>query len=47
MSLESFRTDASIAVPHGARCRCALHSRRLFTAGLVVGGGCAAGVGPG
>jgi predicted Zn-dependent protease len=33
-----FRTDATIAVPHGARCRCALHSRRLFTGLLVAAG---------
>jgi predicted Zn-dependent protease len=36
-----FRTDARIAVPHGARCGCALHvplqTRRLFT-GLLAGG---------
>ncbi|MFN6993557.1 MAG: M48 family metallopeptidase [Aquincola tertiaricarbonis] len=32
-----FRTDAEIAVPHGAGCRCALHGRRLFTGALVAG----------
>ncbi|HET9645533.1 MAG TPA: M48 family metallopeptidase [Burkholderiaceae bacterium] len=34
---ESFRTDAQIdpALKHGYGCRCALHSRRLFTAGVV------------
>ena len=32
-----FRTDADIAVPHGAGCRCALHGRRLFTGALVAG----------
>ena len=31
----AFRTDASIAAPHGAGCRCALHGRRLFTGGLL------------
>jgi predicted Zn-dependent protease len=30
-----FRTNAQIATPHGAGCRCALHGRRLFTGGLL------------
>jgi predicted Zn-dependent protease len=34
MGLDLFRTDARIDLPHGWGCRCALHSRRLFTAGL-------------
>jgi predicted Zn-dependent protease len=37
MSLEVFRTDARIDLPHGVGCSCALHSRRLFT-GLVAAG---------
>jgi predicted Zn-dependent protease len=32
-----FRTDAPLAVPHGAGCGCARHSRRLFT-GLLASG---------
>ena len=32
-----FRTDASIALPHGVGCRCALHSRRRFAAALAAG----------
>jgi predicted Zn-dependent protease len=32
-----FRTDASIEAPHGWRCACALHSRRLFTGALLAG----------
>jgi predicted Zn-dependent protease len=36
-SLERFRTDARIDVPHGLHCRCALHSRRLFTGALAAG----------
>jgi predicted Zn-dependent protease len=35
MSIERFHTDADLALPH--RCGCALHSRRLFTAGLALG----------
>lgn len=34
-----FRTDAAVAAPalaHAEGCRCALHSRRLFTGGLLV-----------
>jgi predicted Zn-dependent protease len=34
----AFHTDADIALPaslHTARCRCALHARRLFTGGLL------------
>jgi predicted Zn-dependent protease len=37
---DRFRTDARIVLPqprHGLSCRCALHSRRLFSAGLLVG----------
>jgi predicted Zn-dependent protease len=30
-----FRTDASIELPHGLACGCALHSRRLFTGALL------------
>lgn len=35
---DSFRTDAQVALPamvHARGCRCALHSRRLFTGGLL------------
>jgi predicted Zn-dependent protease len=35
-----FRTDAQVALPpmqHERRCRCPLHSRRLFTGGLLAG----------
>ena len=35
---ESFRTDAQVDLPaivHARGCRCALHSRRLFTGGLI------------
>jgi predicted Zn-dependent protease len=41
--LPPFRTDAQLAVPHGAGCGCALHSRRLFT-GLLAGGALGAAV---
>lgn len=34
---DTFRTDAHIEVPHGARCTCLLHGRRLFTGALVAG----------
>lgn len=34
---DAFRTDARIATPHGAGCRCALHGRRLFTGALLGG----------
>jgi predicted Zn-dependent protease len=34
---DTFRTDARIEVPHGARCTCQLHRRRLFTGALVAG----------
>ncbi len=37
MSLELFRTDATIDLPHGVGCRCALHSRRLFGVALAAG----------
>ena len=36
-----FRTDAHVPLPalaHGRACRCALHSRRLFTGGLLAAG---------
>jgi len=33
-----FRTDAEL-IFHGPRCLCRLHGRRLFTAGLLAGGG--------
>ena len=35
---DCFRTDAAVALPamvHARGCRCALHSRRLFTGGLL------------
>jgi predicted Zn-dependent protease len=32
---QGFRTDASIELPHGLACGCALHSRRLFTGALL------------
>ena len=35
---DSFRTDAQVDLPamvHARGCRCALHSRRLFTGGLI------------
>jgi predicted Zn-dependent protease len=35
MSLDLFRTDASLDVWHGRACRCALHARRSFTALLA------------
>jgi predicted Zn-dependent protease len=38
MSHTNFRTDAHVAAPamaHAEGCRCALHSRRLFTGGLL------------
>jgi predicted Zn-dependent protease len=42
MSMPEFRTDRTIAVPHGVGCGCALHSRRLFGAALLTGGAAAA-----
>lgn len=41
---DTFRTDADLShlPPHGFGCRCALHSRRLFTGALLAGGATAA-----
>jgi predicted Zn-dependent protease len=35
MTTMPFRTDASIEMPHGWGCRCALHGRRVFTGALL------------
>ena len=40
MNDDRFHTDAEVALPamvHARGCRCALHSRRLFTGGLLAG----------
>ena len=37
-----FRTEAALALPHGLRCACALHSRRHFSAALLAGGAASA-----
>jgi len=37
MSRELFRTDAELVLPHRMACACRLHSRRLFTGGLLLG----------
>jgi len=46
MKSDTLNTDATIVVPplaaHGARCRCAVHGRRLFTGALLAGGALAA-----
>ena len=37
MSMNEFRTDAVLAVPHGLGCRCALHTRRRLSAAVLAG----------
>ena len=42
MNQSDFRTDAELALPHGAGCACALHARRRLGKALLAAGAAAA-----